>query len=70
MNLLPDTHTFVRRRDELHKLSPDAFAEISNPANDVFSSIIIVWELQIKIALNKFTIKGTLENVRQTRTAE
>jgi PIN domain nuclease of toxin-antitoxin system len=25
-------------------------------------SVVTVWELQIKIALNKFTIKGKLEN--------
>ncbi|MBA3785258.1 MAG: type II toxin-antitoxin system VapC family toxin [Acidobacteria bacterium] len=62
MNLLLDSHTFVWWRDEPHKLSHIAFAEISNPNNDVFLSVVTVWELQIKIALNKFTIKGKLEN--------
>ena len=33
--------------------------------NDVFLSVVTVWELQIKIALNKFTIKGTLETAVQ-----
>ncbi len=62
MNLLLDSHTFVWWRDEPHKLSPIAFAEISNSHNDIFLSVVTVWELQIKIALNKFTIKGKLEN--------
>lgn len=62
MNLLLDSHTFVWWRDEPNKLSPLALTEISNPNNDVFLSVVTVWELQIKIALNKFTIKGTLEN--------
>ena len=62
MKLLLDSHSFVWWRDEPQKLSPTAFAEISNPNNDVFLSVVTVWELQIKIAPNKFTIKGGLEN--------
>lgn len=62
MNLLLDSHAFIWWREEPNKLSPVAFTEISNPNNDVFLSVVTVWELQIKIALNKFTIKGTLEN--------
>ncbi len=61
MKLLLDSHTFKWWRDEPHKLSPTAFAEISNPNNDVFLSVVTAWELQIKIALNKFTIKGGLQ---------
>jgi PIN domain nuclease of toxin-antitoxin system len=62
MNLLLDSHAFVWWRDEPSKLSPSAFIGISNPNNNVFLSVATVWELQIKIALNKFTIRGTLEN--------
>jgi len=62
MNLLLDSHSFVWWRDEPHKLSPTAFAEISNPNNNIFLSVVTVWELQIKIALNKFTVKSKLEN--------
>jgi PIN domain nuclease of toxin-antitoxin system len=62
MNLLIDSHTFVWWRNEPHKLSPTAFIEVSSPKNDVFLSVVTVWELQIKIALNKFTIKSGLEN--------
>jgi len=62
MKLLLDSHAFKWWRDEPAKLSPTAFSEISNPNNDVFLSVVTVWELQIKIALNKFSVKGGLEN--------
>ncbi len=62
MKLLLDSHTFKWWRDEPNKISPTALAEISNPANGVFLSVVTVWELQIKITLNKFTVKGGLEN--------
>lgn len=61
MKLLLDSHTFKWWRDEPNKLSSAAFTEISNPNNDVFLSVVTVWELQIKIALNKFTVTGGLE---------
>lgn len=61
MKLLLDSHTFKWWRDEPNKLSINAFTEISNPNNDVFLSVVTVWELQIKIALNKFSVKGGLE---------
>ena len=62
MKLLLDSHTFIWWRDEKHKLSPTAFTEISNANNDVFLSVATVWEIQIKIALNKFKIKNGLES--------
>ena len=65
MNLLLDSHSLVWWRDEPRKLSRIAFAEISNSNNNVFLSVVTVWELQIKIALNKFVIKGKLENAVQ-----
>ena len=62
MNLLLDSHSFIWWRDEPVKLSSTAYDEILNPSNDIFLSVVTVWELQIKIALNKFTFKGGLEN--------
>lgn len=61
MKLLLDSHVFKWWRDEPNKLPPTAFSEISDLNNDVFISVVTIWELQIKIALNKFTIKGGLE---------
>ncbi|HMS40118.1 MAG TPA: type II toxin-antitoxin system VapC family toxin [Pyrinomonadaceae bacterium] len=61
MNLILDSHTFKWWRDEPNKLSTTAFAEISNPKNNVFLSVVTVWEFQIKITLGKFTINGGLK---------
>lgn len=44
MNLLLDSHIFKWWRDEPNKLSPTAFAEISNPNNDVYLSVVTIWE--------------------------
>ena len=63
MKLLLDSHIFKWWRDELNKLSPAAFAEISSPKNDVSLSVVTVWELQIKIAIGKFSFSDTIENV-------
>jgi PIN domain nuclease of toxin-antitoxin system len=63
MNLLLDSHAFVWMHEEPHKLSVNAVYEILNPANRMFLNIVTVWELQIKIALKKFSFSDTLENV-------
>ena len=65
MNLLLDSHTFLWWREEPKKLSADAYAAIADPQNVVFLSVVTVWELQIKIALNKLTVKGGLANATQ-----
>jgi len=61
MNLLLDTHAFVWWRDDPDKLSKTAHDAISGPENEVFLSVVVAWELQIKIALNKFELKWSLE---------
>lgn len=62
MNLLLDTHTFVWWRDDPEKLSTKAFELISDPDNEVYLSVVSAWELQIKIALNKFELKESLQS--------
>ena len=65
MNLLLDSQTFLWWREEPKKLSADAYAAIADPQNVVFLSVVTVWELQIKIALNKLAVKGGLANAVQ-----
>ena len=65
MNLLLDSHAFLWWREEPKKLSADAYAVITDPQNVVFLSVVTVWELLIKIALNKLTVKGGLANAVQ-----
>ncbi len=63
MNLLLDSHAFVWMHEEPRKLSAKISLEILNPSNRIFLSVASVWELQIKIALGKFSFSDTLENV-------
>ncbi len=63
MNLLLCTHSFIWWTTARKKLSVRAFAEISNSANRVFLSVASLWELQIKIQINKFKFTGSLEIV-------
>jgi len=49
--------------EEPHKLPRKISLELVNPANQIFLSVASVWELQIKIALGKFSFSDTLENV-------
>ncbi|HSK72567.1 MAG TPA: hypothetical protein VK892_12770 [Pyrinomonadaceae bacterium] len=55
MNLLLDSHAFVWMHEEPHKLSVKVAYEILNPSNQIFLSVASVWEVQIKIALGKFS---------------
>lgn len=62
-DLLLDSHAFIWLHEEPHKLSVNAVYEILNPANRIFLSVVTVWELQIKIAIKKFSFSDRLENV-------
>ena len=63
MNLLLCTHSFVWWTTARKKLLARAFTEISNSANQVFLSVASLWELQIKIQINKFQFTDPLEIV-------
>ena len=63
MNLLSDTHTFIWSFSNTKKLSPIVAEELKNPANQVFLSVASVWEMQIKIKLEKMIFNDTLENI-------
>lgn len=66
MNLLLDTHTFVWWRDNPEKLSVDAFAAISSTENEVFLSTVVIWEIQIKLAIKKIELKSPLREAIDT----
>jgi len=63
MRLLTDTQTFIWIHDEPQKISRRALAELKNPANELILSAVSLWELQIKIQINKFKFNDTLANV-------
>lgn len=57
-----DTHSLVWWRDDPDKLTTKAFDAISDSDNEVFISVVVAWELRIKVALNKFRLKSSLED--------
>ncbi len=61
MKLLLDTHSFAWWRDSPDKLSSSALNAISDSGDEVCISVVVAWELQIKIALNKFRLNSPLE---------
>lgn len=50
---LLDSHTFLWLKTKPDEVRDQAFAEIADPANDLFVSIATIWELAIKSAKGK-----------------
>ena len=60
MNLLLDTHVFIWLDAEPEKLSDKVSALICDTANQLFLSVVSVWEIQIKVQLGKLTLRDRL----------
>ncbi len=56
MRYLIDTHAFIRRAVEPAKLSAKVFGIFESPQINLFLSIASIWEMQIKIQLQKFSL--------------
>ena len=66
MKLLLDTHTLLWWRDNPAELSETALAALRDPNNTLLISLATLWELQIKVGLNKLSVDVSLsEMVRQ-----
>ena len=63
MNLLSDTHAFIWSFSNTKKLSSTVAKEFKNPTNQIFLSVVSVWEMQIKITRGKMIFDDTLENI-------
>lgn len=55
MKLLLDTHVVLWWLDDPNQLSDDARDAIAEPANQVFVSSVVAWEIAIKRSLGKLT---------------
>jgi len=56
VRLLLDTHALIWAVDDPAKLGPDAAKAISDPANELLLSAANIWELAIKVSLDKLTL--------------
>ncbi|QDS86155.1 PIN domain protein [Rosistilla ulvae] len=55
MRLLLDTHVVLWWLDDPNLLSDDARNAIAEPANQVFFSAVVAWEIAVKRSLGKLT---------------
>jgi PIN domain nuclease of toxin-antitoxin system len=60
MKLLLDTHTFIWWDGNPNKLSKVALDLLSDSKNQLFLSLVSVWEMQIKIQLGKLQVRADL----------
>jgi PIN domain nuclease of toxin-antitoxin system len=56
MRILLDTHALIWYVDQDHLLSARAHAAITNAANDLLLSAATIWEIAIKVGLNKLSL--------------
>ena len=53
-----DTNTFLWLLGDPTRLTPDAQDAVTDPANEVFVSVVVIWEIVIKFALGKLRLAG------------
>lgn len=58
MKLLLDTHTFLWYADGDPRLSFSAAEQLVDPTNELFLSTASVWEIAIKVGLEKLTLSS------------
>ncbi len=60
MKLLIDTHTYVWLSENPKRIGRQAERRLEDGRNEVYLSIVSVWETAIKIGLGKLTLDGPL----------
>ncbi|MCA1760405.1 MAG: type II toxin-antitoxin system VapC family toxin [Bacteroidales bacterium] len=63
MKLLLDTHTFIWFVEDAPQLPANVKKLIENPQNEIFLSIVSLWEMAIKIQLKKLVISKSIEEI-------
>ena len=61
MKYLLDTHTFLWIIDDSENLTDKVRKIYLDGANEIYLSVASIWEMAIKISLNKLSIRGQLE---------
>jgi PIN domain nuclease of toxin-antitoxin system len=63
MNLLLDTHSLIWLLEGDEKLSPIALQAIQSPLNTPFISSASLWEIAIKISIEKLSMESSYEDL-------
>ena len=69
MKLLLDTHTFIWMDGDPGQLSATAAAALRDPVNEVWLSVVSVWEMAIKADLGKLVLRQPLDRIVQDQLA-
>jgi PIN domain nuclease of toxin-antitoxin system len=62
MNILLDTHAFLWLRNAPEKIPEQVLAAYYDINNDIFLSVVSIWEMQIKHQLGKLDLALPLRN--------
>ena len=63
MNYLLDTHTFMWWDSNASMLSPTVLNAISDEKNQVFVSLVSIWEITIKNQIGKLSLRDDIANI-------
>ena len=63
MKFLLDTHTLIWFLQDDPKLSSVASQLIENPENEIFVSMVTLWEIAIKVSLGKLVLSTTFDQL-------
>ena len=63
MRILLDTHAFIWFAEDDSQLNQTIKKTIEKPTNDIFLSIASIWEMAIKMQLNKLKINKSIEEI-------
>ncbi len=63
MKLLMDTHTLMWWDSDPRQLSMPALTALRDPANEVWFSVVNIWEMVIKSQLNKLALRLPLADI-------
>ena len=69
MKYILDTHTFIWWNDDPQLLSEKVVALCEDPSNKLFVSLASVWEMQIKLQLQKLKLSASLESIIEQQQA-
>lgn len=70
MRLLLDTHTLLWSADDPSKLGTTALSALNDPTNDLLISAATIWELSIKVGLQKLTLTMPFRKWMETAMAD
>jgi PIN domain nuclease of toxin-antitoxin system len=70
VNLLLDTHTFLWFIAGDSSLSQAARSAIENEGNDLYMSVASLWEIAIKVSIDKLTLSESFEDLIPEQLAE